>query len=521
MATDFEGRCREIAESFLQTVVVVDDGAYIERGEPSVVRLTPPGRRVAERRPGEATRLGRSADRNLDAKAIVDAFSRRGVVCSIVVPAGTEELEQPVIPVVRRADMAVLDWKLGDDDGTRTLDLVSAILREDRGERLRLIVVYTDSPDLTAIGERIAGRCDAEGVECDRANEATELNCSHTRIVVYAKAGVAVGPAVADRSVSESAVAERWIGDFATMTRGLLPGLALASLAAARDGTHRILRKFSAELDAAFLTHRACLPFPDDAQQHLVELLGDEVRAIMGDAVVTGGVTKAEAVKWWLDETRGAGASIRFGEIEVPRDQVDGLLAEGWERRRPDGLNRKSGFRDLTTGFSGRADGDELDRRLAFMFNFRTVTSATRPMLWLGTVLRENDELFLCMRPRCDSVRLSETTTFLLLPLIDPAKELIQFVVRTDTDVYQRLGVFMETDRWVLRQFVPWDGTEAVMAEPEGERFFFTDVDRARLEFLGELRLEFAQQVAEHFSRKLARIPVNNSEWLRREERMS
>ena len=520
MATDFERRCREIAEGFLQTVVVVDDGAYIEYGEPNVGRLRPPGRRVAGREAEEATGLDRGTDRNLDAKAIVDAFSRRGVVCSVVVPTPRERLEEAVIPVVRRADMAVLDWKLGDDDGTRTLDLVSAILREDKGERLRLIVVYTDSPDLSEIGRRIAGRCGAEGIECGRANEATELDCSHTRISVYAKAGVAVAAPLEDRSVSESSVAERWINDFATMTRGLLPGLALASLAAAREGTHRILRKFSPELDAAFLTHRACLPFPDDAQQHLVELLGDEVRAIMSDAVVTGEVARAEAVTEWLDERFGAGTGIRFGEIEVPRDQVDGLLGEGWEHGRPEELSRTRGFRHLTTGFAGSGDGGDLDGRLAWMFNFRTVISATQPMLGLGTVLCEDEGRFLCMRPRCDSVRLSGTTTFLLLPLIDPAKKLIQFVVRTGTDVYQRLGVCMDAERWVLRQFVPSGNAEGVRAEPDGERFFFTDVEGARFEFLGELRLEFAQRVAQHFSEKLARIPVNNSEWLRREERI-
>ena len=463
-------------------------------------------------------RLDRAADRNLDAKAIVDAFSRRGVVCSVVVPAGNESLDEAVIPVVRRADMAVLDWKLGDDDDTRTLDLVSAILREDKGERLRLIVVYTDSPDLPGIGRRIAGRCGEEGIECNEVDEGTELGCSHTRIAVYAKAGVAVAAPLEDRSVSESSVAERWINDFAAMTRGLLPGLALASLAGVRDGTHRILKKFSAELDAAFLTHRACLPFPDDAQQHLVELLGDEVRAIMGEAVVAGEVARAEAVMEWLDERFSAGTRIRFGETEVQRGQVDDLLREGWERGRPAELSGTKGFRYLTGGFAGEGAGGDLDGRLAWMFNFRTVISVTGPMLGLGTVLCKDEERFLCMRPRCDSVRLSGPTTFLLLPLIDPAKKLIQFVVRTGADVYQRLGVCMDAERWVLRQFAPSGNAEGVRAERDGERFVFTDVKGARLEFLGELRLEFAQRVAQQFSEKLARIPVNNSEWLRREE---
>ena len=52
---------------------------------------------------------------------------------------------------------------------------------------------------------------------------------------------------------------ERLVQDFAAMTEGLLPGIALTSLTAVREGAHRVLDQFCADLDPAFLAHRACI----------------------------------------------------------------------------------------------------------------------------------------------------------------------------------------------------------------------------------------------------------------------
>ena len=68
------------------------------------------------------------------------------------------------------------------------------------------------------------------------------------------------------------------------MTEGLLPSIALTSLTAIRENSHKVLDKFHAELDPAFLAHRAGLPAPEDSQQHMVDQLASELHAVMDDA---------------------------------------------------------------------------------------------------------------------------------------------------------------------------------------------------------------------------------------------
>ena len=58
--------------------------------------------------------------------------------------------------------------------------------------------------------------------------------------------------------------------------------------------------------------------------------------------------------------------------------------------------------------------------------SFRTVYNAPPPTLWLGsvvTMVMDTEEAHLiCMRPRCDCVRLDKETTFTFLPLVAPSK---------------------------------------------------------------------------------------------------
>jgi len=51
--------------------------------------------------------------------------------------------------------------------------------------------------------------------------------------------------------------------------------------------------------------------------------------------------------------------------------------------------------------------------------------------------------------------------------------------------------------------------------------FRFTAADGTEYEWLGELKTEFAQRVAHRFAASLSRVAVNNSEWLRRLEKLS
>ena len=392
-----------------------------------------------------------------------------------------------------------------------------------------MAIDYTGEQDLSEIGRTIAEELTKSGRTFERCERDIALSYRHCRIVIYAKCHTPLPQALKDRSVSEKGMPDALIGDFASMVKGLLPNTALTSLAAIRENTHQVLDRFTAKLDPAFLTHRACLASPDDAQQHMVDQLASELHAIMADATVTGDPAGMKAISEWLRFSFGQTVEIDFGEEKKASfEETVALLSEGYEKRIPPSLSKTKGFRSLTAGFSKDGNAEhQLDSQLAWMMNFRTVTSAAAPILQLGTVVRKTDttnELYyLCMRPRCDSIRLQDKTTFLFLPLLHNLKKenMVQLVLRIDMNTYKRVCVCTEATQWLIAKFVPASGKGSVIAGREDKDFYFTDEDKTRFDWLGELKAEFAQRVAHRFALGLSRVATNNSEWLRREENLS
>ena len=448
---EFHGRCMEIAKRFLQTVVIVDDEAYIRAPARSPGGLIPPTRRTLAQADAEESKESSVEDaHSLDAGILAEFFSKQGLICAVVAPRPDTDSSSIVAPSVKRTDIVVLDWRLYDDNGEETLSILKNILAEDDGKRLRLIAIYTAEQDISRIGRTIIERLAESGSQFEADDYHVDLSYRHCRIVIYAKSDIRVVPELADRSVSESDLPERLIGDFASMTQGLLPNIALTSLAAIRENVHKVLDRFDARLDPALLTHRVCLSAPDDSQQHMVGQLTSELHALMDDAVAIGEPSGMAAIKDWLDFSLGPDVPLSLGENrEVSRDETITLLKNGWDKKKPSAM-KKNDFRYLTAGFLPTGGAEcQLNLRLAWMLNFRTVPGVTSPMLRLGSVLRriydDNEEFFLCMRPRCDSVRLKGSTIFLLLPLDEHRGNSTPIVLRTGDGEYKCVRVCMET----------------------------------------------------------------------------
>ena len=418
--------------------------------------------------------------------------------------------------------MVILDWRLHRDDGNTTIRLLTDLLGDGEATRLRLIAIYTGQDNLIEIGAILKENLAQQGWDFQSDGQGVQLSYGHCRIVIYAKSRTPLAPQLKDRAISEGDIPNRLIGDFADITEGLLPSIALTSLAAVRENAHKVLDSFSSELDPALLAHRACLPAPEESQQHIVNLLESELHAILNDAMRETDPTSLDAINDWLESIFSRDTIFRFRNKELSFDDVIRLLKVG--------LSRSNSLKDrdfefISSGFAkNEKESENLDQQLAWMFNFRTVSNSPAPILHLGAVLqkqdRENgDSLFLCMRPRCDSVRLQREERFLLLPLIDPKKNQIQLVLRTGKNGYIRRSVHTNPSQWSLPAFSPDGKRECVVAERgEDGQFFFTCTNGTRFGWIGELKAEFAQRVAQHFALGLSRVATDNSEWLRRHE---
>ena len=473
---------------------------------------------------------GRGVSQSLDAGAIMESFSKVGLICGVVRPAPDEN--DAVVAAVERADLVVIDWQLHHDDGERALRLIDSILDGDQGQRLRLIAVYTGESDIGGIGgrinEKLRNRYDLENGTKDHS---VTLSCGHCRIVIYAKQDTPLIPELKNRSVSETVLPGRLIDDFARMTAGLLPSIALVALTAVRENAHRVLDKFDGGLDAAFLTHRACLPVPDDSEQHMVAQIASELRAIMEAKVDRKSPAGMEAIESWIEKFKGSG-NIEFEGGPVSRQDVLNMLDRGVGTpnvfSKPNGLSKSKAHSRLTAGFARDEDGrpEELDLRLAWMTCFRAIDPPDRK-LWLGTAVRrcgksDSEEFLLCMRPRCDSVRMTETGSFLFLPLIkpNPKQRTFQLVVRSSSNgpKYCRVSLCTYMSQWEILKFDPDPTAKAVVAQEESAGYVFTDVGGNRYEWIGELKTEVAHSVGQTLSSTLSRIALDRSEWLRRSE---
>ena len=517
MTTDtFAEHCRGIAQRFLQTAIVVDDRAFKEQHETTIGKVVAPRRRPPMATDAADTTV-ESDHHDLDTRTIIEEFAALDIICSVIGPT------RLAMSAIRQADIVVLDWRLKDDDPEFALNLLASILTEEPDRNaLRLVGIYTGEPELQAIQDDIVAKLKEEGLDAD-GSEAGTVTYGHGRVVLYAKPSVNLPTALQSRETDESELPQRLVNDFSKVTAGLLPSIALVSLTAVRECAHMVLDQFCAELDPAFLAHRACLTDdPDDAERQMVGHIAEELRGLMDYAVAHQRPAGRQPITNWIREQAGdPPRDFQFEGRALSFKDTVALATNGLENQ---GVLGRKRFECLSAGFGG-GESRALDERLAWIMSSRTVFNAPPPRLWLGTVVRkrgsddDQESLLICLRPRCDSVRLPRktATSFAFLPLGEPCPKYMQIVVRLG-DSYQRQGITMDASGWKINEFKPDNDGEPVLARRERPMgtFMFIDAAGREYEWLGELKAEFAHRVAQTFADKLSRPAVDDSEWLRR-----
>ena len=515
--------CQEIARRFLLTAVVVDD----ELSAPAVARvhsgLTGPDPRGSRRSPDQAN-PPRRPSWPLKVDPITWSFARQGMVCGVIAPQERQDDVETLARAVSRADIVILDWRLNRTSGENALPLLRRILRDDQPGRFRLIAFYTGEPDRRDIRSRIAETLDGLNAphEAVRTNDGSNpITFGSCRIVVYGKPGSSA--VNSNTTIDEGELASRLIADVAEMAQGLLPSIVLTALAAVRENVYRVLDRFGPDLDPAFLAHRACLRQPTESEEHIVEQIASELHGIMDDSVSEANPAGFEAIKHWLAE-RFADDQILFGaDRQASAKEVLQMLSDGIEKEPPGNLGKKNWHR-ISHGLAERtSDVGELDRRLASTMSFRQVLKGKSRQLSMGTVVRRlgnGDSTLLCVTPRCDSVRLTKDSSFLFLPLSEPRGSTLQVVVPVGGDRHERMTISDNPSEWLMEDFAPDPVAECVLADRGGlERgFTFHDVGGREYQWLGELKPEFAQAIAQAIAKRMSRLPLNKSEWLRRSE---
>ena len=541
--TVFRSLSREVVGAFLQTAVVLDDLAEMSSSfkESSAEfpsgSIEPPDYPVLPKPVGPTAAVD-PQDVALDARAVIAGFADIGSVCAVVSPGPDGEFRERTVKAARRADIVILDWKIHESFGDTAMEVLQEILQHDH-RRLRLLAVYTAQPDLHTIFKRLQKELGSIYEDDElKAADGFRLSKGPLHVVVLAKKGAidALDPEFKDQVVSEGELARRLADEFALMTGGLLRNTAIAGIAAIRDNAHRILAKFEQSLDSAYLGHRLLLHHPPEAEDHLVEALGSEVVSVLeGDR--PGTHASVDAIESWLVMRKGQDLRLdepfSFQGEENPIGGWRHLLTQGFEASE-EPLTVITSKKDLrrrsTEPFATDATtAIQSNRRFAALLSLKTRYPGRAPRLSIGTLLSTQDgdknRYFLCLQPKCDSVRLSGWSGFPLIPLI-PLSDVavrsegmsLQVVLETGQDEWEYFGIVLKPSELTIRCFKPDSDPpgEVVASEDDHGRLFFTDSEGTKYLWMSEMKDAHALDIAGEIASALTRPGPNDAEWLRR-----
>ena len=544
-SAEFQSQTRSVVESFLQTVVVLDDLAEMPQSPGLPAGEAESGGLIMPDYPKTTSPVDDTTGHDprgvpLNAESLIDGFAEIGSVCAVLKANPNNGYQERTVRAARRADIVILDWTILESTGDEALGILREILQDDQGSgRLRLIAIYTGEPDLEGIYQR-ARDAISDFYEHEELREPGILRMSKgpLHVVVLAKAGVlndATQSEFGNLEVAEDGLADRLANEFAEMTGGLIRNAALAGIAGIRDNAHRILAKFDPTLDPAYLGHRLLLYHPRDAEDHLEEALVSEIASVLEEHR-PGTRANGIAIKSWLDYRKAEGLELSK-PLGVPGNQgaVSGwhsLLEQGLGvpgLPKPNGVSKSDFRRKATEPFAEDTEAAwRANRRFAALLTLKTRYPGQTPRLSIGTIVHTNedgdDRYFLCLQPKCDSVRLSDCSGFPFIPLVPLTKAgevsggmSLRLAVEGELDQWEHFGIKGKPSELTVLFFQPGENPpgEVGALDDEYGHFFFESIDNKLYRWIAQMKDEHALRVAGEIAASLARPGPNDSEWLR------
>lgn len=186
---------------------------------------------------------------------LVRSFLKEGVVCSVhEVKTGDSDLKSLALQGAEIADLLILDWLLFGD-ATDTVNAIQAIAEKHK-DRLTVIVVYTGTPRLDDIVERLQ-----EDADFNKLNrEDFVLRRDNTVVLVFGKPEIQRAKDEGQNRTADYQDLPKMIqNDLVRVFKGLMPEFAFKGINVIRESLPRVLATFPPSLDAAALIHRALL----------------------------------------------------------------------------------------------------------------------------------------------------------------------------------------------------------------------------------------------------------------------
>lgn len=601
--TPFEITSKEIALNFLQTVLIIDDEIE-EHSISSEAKSTQPPQAEKINLP-----IGRGSPplpqkTDIDAQAttpevpdeeishaispnISALFANEGILCSMLKPEKSDQdFEKRSQKALRKADIIILDWKMKKDDASnfaRVKSIISSIVENEtkhKQKSLRFIVIYSGEHKL--LSDHIESTKDwvneLTGLDGNIEGEHShQLSYDHLKFCFYAKPNEH-NTEISHIHRTEDELVHSVINDFAKTVQGITPNLTLQSLSEIRENTHRLLQKFSHEIDGGYLTHRIMLPNPEEAEEQFLDLFTNELKSILDDSKIE---LSSETIQNWaqhrLDHLAEAKQSQLYRDtffsdfsytnidsattnlkscltkqeiegISKVEDSkllftTDGKVEELIETKKAD--LKKKYIDHVIPSLSNNllklkiakclkvhinktnppyltnllpCETTDSNDQFGLLTTTRTFYATPAPALNLGSIIENNGQYYLCISPRCDTARVSSETgkenAFQLLPM-KPDSEKYDVVVRLPDRV---IGKFKVNYSPTKLKSITFRQTQENNNKPikADPNDNFTDTNDIKYRWIGELKADKAQRILNEFAAQLSRVGINESEVLRR-----
>ncbi len=458
------------------------------------------------------------------------SFAKKRIVCSLHQPQkrNSVAVESDTYRLCSPADIVIVDWDLYGDAGVKATTLIENLITESLREdphQLRLVLVYTDNPNLFDISDKLSTNLIAkipDEIEHKEADKGLAFHTLNARVVVLGKPASRVDD-FQPFEVNEAELADRAILEFSKLADGLLQGGILMGLAAIRKQSRKILTKFHSGLDAAFLTHRA-LSLPDEeAFTHITPLLVAEIEAILEDSLEPQFVHDAVLKDWCDKKDFGEHAQSKISGIGIHEFAHD-FCCTGEEVLSNPALKSKPSKKYLPymlclddKSQTPPLPDFSLMSELAVLMSQRTQYGGQRKFLKLGTMLKECSEkerYLLCLQPVCDSVRLTGSKPFLFCYLDNPGLKTTHIVPSGKEYIKLSFNPCKEN-----RTIIAFSANHKKMVAGKQDtdtKHLFSDDEKREYQWVAQLKPDHAQRAAEQFARELSRVGLTESEWLQR-----
>ncbi|WP_432468726.1 response regulator receiver domain [Agarivorans sp. Z349TD_8] len=559
----FNQYCREVVDEYVQTVLIIDDGAglknfsevveaaeAVEEPTEAFNPLVEPADPRAEDPAGLQTADPKAENElithPLNTLSLTNAFYERGIVAGLYQPQ-IEEGEPAIdfalkaMKVSATADVIILDWMLVDHDADYSLEIVKQMLLHDKknGGRLRTIVVYTGETDLHKLRDDLWEHLGDENLD---KSGVCQISSKHLNIIFYHKKNIIDGP----RAVYEEELPAKALEEFAILVDGLIPAFAMKATTTVRQYTGALLAKFSSGLDSGYLAHRALLPDPEDSEVLMLENYSSYLRNVLALAQIDRETLGYDTLKIWVEsnydsrykKSKITGDGTPCNEITLSKEGFLKSLEHGFTEGRnglfkavQDQTSSKRAKKivkvlanlERVVGAFGRSDGEtqKSSQALSCITAFRRTFCDLMvgfPYLTQGTIIKstEDNSYLLCVMPKCDTARVNRPRNFLFAQLVihDGVFDLVVPDIDNEGD-YIHLRTSLKFYELENIEFKAKNGPK-VEAFKDQDSIVFESEDRKKYQWIGDLEDLDVQTKVASIVGDFNRVGVDEIEWVRR-----